>query len=80
MVGLKIEENDSGVFDGALDLLEERDGFLAVDEAMIVCQSHVHHRTNLHFAADSHRPEKESRGERDPSHKNSKLTNGGSLQ
>ena len=51
---LQIEEDDSGIFYGTLDLLEEGDGLLAVDQAMIVGQSHVHHGANLHLAAHRH--------------------------
>ena len=35
------------IFDSLFDLLQEENGFSSVNQSMVVCQSHVHHRPHF---------------------------------
>ena len=53
-MGLDLEEDTGGVLDGLLDTAEEQDGFAAVDEAMVVGEGEVHHRSDHDLAVAGH--------------------------
>src|SRR3569623_2769719 len=53
--GSEIEHQARRSFQALLDAHQEGDGFLAVDDAVIVGQRQVHHRADLDLAADDHR-------------------------
>src|SRR5690606_17361426 len=46
------EHEAGGIFDGLLHLHEEGDGFLAVDEAVIVTERQIHHRADDDLTGD----------------------------
>src|SRR4029077_11798805 len=51
---LKIQRQLSRIFDAFLYFDHERDGFFAIDGAVIVAECEVHHRAQLHFAIHCH--------------------------
>ena len=52
---LKVDQQARGVLDRFLDADEESHRFPAVDQAMIVAERQVHHRTRDDLALDDHR-------------------------
>ena len=46
----KLEEGEGGIFNEFLYFDEEGDGLFAVDEAVVVGEGEVHHRTNFDLA------------------------------
>lgn len=48
---LHVQEQHSWIFHHRLDLPQESHGFPAVDEPVVVRQSHVHHGPDLHLRA-----------------------------
>ena len=48
--GLQVEEHESWVFDGQLDLAQESDSLASVDQSVVVRQRHEHDWSNLHLS------------------------------
>jgi len=79
------------IFQKLLEAHEEADGVLAVREAMVVGQGHVHHGTDFHLALDCHgafspsakgigmRHERYARRRRDPDRRKAGLVFGSAL-
>src|SRR5271165_440610 len=53
---LKIENEPRRVFEAVLHAHKERHSFLAVNQAMIVGQGQIHHRTDFDLPVDRHWP------------------------
>src|ERR1700754_2113214 len=54
-VASEIEHQSRRIFEAFLDADQERHGFLAVDDAVIVGQRQIHHRAYLDLASDRDR-------------------------
>src|SRR5690606_10346093 len=52
---LRLHEQGARILDQFLDTHEEPDGFRPVDNAVVVCEGHVHHRPQHELAVDPHR-------------------------
>ena len=52
MVSSESEDNSSWIFDSFLDMLEEEDGFTAIDNPVIIGKGHVHNWSRLDLISD----------------------------